>query len=160
MVYAATMSAYQRVMHWRLILKEFGTNIQHTAGVDNIVSAMISRQPYSSVDKYETITSNDQCRANQLFTISRSEISGYCFPLNILNVKIEQKKELIKFNSRLSTYILDRRSGYYKQAIDNAEMICYYGKMYTPQTLHRRVLYWYHFYIQHPGGIRLVKTIL
>ena len=45
LVYAATMSESQRVMRWRLILKEFGTNIQHIAGVDNIVSDTLSRLP-------------------------------------------------------------------------------------------------------------------
>ena len=31
MVYDVTLSEYQRVMRWRLILKEFGPNIQHIA---------------------------------------------------------------------------------------------------------------------------------
>ena len=43
MVYAATLSESQRVMRWRLILKEFGTNIQHITGVDNIVADTLSR---------------------------------------------------------------------------------------------------------------------
>ena len=34
-MYAATQSEYQRVMLWGPILKEFGPNIQHLAGVDN-----------------------------------------------------------------------------------------------------------------------------
>ena len=29
MVYSDTMSESQRVMFWKVILKEFGTNIQH-----------------------------------------------------------------------------------------------------------------------------------
>ena len=33
LVYAATLSESQRVMRWRLILEEFGPNIQHIAGV-------------------------------------------------------------------------------------------------------------------------------
>ena len=36
LVYEATLSESQRVMRWRLILEEFGPNIHHIAGVDNI----------------------------------------------------------------------------------------------------------------------------
>ena len=36
MVYAATLSESQRVMRCRLILEEFGPNINHIAGVENI----------------------------------------------------------------------------------------------------------------------------
>ena len=42
-VYAATLSEYQRVMRWRLILEEFGPNIQHIAGNANIVADTLSR---------------------------------------------------------------------------------------------------------------------
>ena len=34
LVYVATLSESQRVMRWQLILEEFGTNIQHMAGVE------------------------------------------------------------------------------------------------------------------------------
>ena len=66
MVNAATLSESQRVMHWRLILKEFGPNIQHIAGVEKIVVADTrSKFPYNSVNKYEPITMKSQCCANE-----------------------------------------------------------------------------------------------
>jgi len=51
LVYAATLSESQRVMRWRLILEEFGPNIQHIAGVDNIVAGMLSRLPSANNGK-------------------------------------------------------------------------------------------------------------
>ena len=42
LVHAATMSQSQRVMQWRLILEEFGPDIQHIKGEDNIVADTIS----------------------------------------------------------------------------------------------------------------------
>ena len=51
MVYAATLSEYQRLMHWKLILEEFGPNIQHIAGVENIVVDMLSRLPSTPSNK-------------------------------------------------------------------------------------------------------------
>ena len=46
------------------------------------------------------------------------------------------------------------------QAIDVVKIICYDRNIYVPQSLHIRVLYWYHLYINHPGGSILAKTIL
>ena len=43
LMYAATLSESQRVMRWRLILKEFNPNIQHISGMDNIVADAMSR---------------------------------------------------------------------------------------------------------------------
>ena len=48
---AATLSEYQRVMRWRLIIIEFGPNIQNIVGVDNIVADTLSRLPSTSVNK-------------------------------------------------------------------------------------------------------------
>ena len=82
--YAATLSESQRVMFWRLIIKEFGINIQHIAGVDNIVYDTLSRFPYRPSDKYEPCTRKSQCHNNELFALSRIENNEYCFPLLIL----------------------------------------------------------------------------
>ena len=79
MVYVATLSESQRVMRWRLILEEFGPNIQHISGVENIVAYMLSRLPSSPSDKYNPCTRKAQCRGNELFAIGRVEKNEY-FP--------------------------------------------------------------------------------
>ena len=73
LVYAATLSESQRLMCWKLILEDFGLNIQHIAGVDNIVADIIGRFPSTSVDKYKHITSKARCCANNLFATGREE---------------------------------------------------------------------------------------
>ena len=100
MFYATTLSESQRVMRWKLIIEEFGTNIQHIYGVDNIVADTLIRLPYMLSDKYEPFTRKDQCCTNELFNIGRVENNEDCFPQNMLNVKIEQQKELININSQ------------------------------------------------------------
>ena len=50
-------------------------------------------------------------------------------------------------------------SGYSKQDLDKAEIICYDIKIYVPQNLRICVLHWYHFYLNQPGGSILDKTI-
>ena len=42
MVYAATLSEYQKLMLWKIILEEFGPYIKHIYGVDNILSDTLS----------------------------------------------------------------------------------------------------------------------
>ena len=51
LVYAATLSESQRVMRWLLIIEEFGSSIQHIAGVDNILFDTLSRLPYTPSEK-------------------------------------------------------------------------------------------------------------
>ena len=52
-------------------LEEFGPNVQHIAGVDNIVADTLSRFPSKSSDKYESCTRKSQCCADALFTLGR-----------------------------------------------------------------------------------------
>ena len=90
-------------MRWQLIIKEFGPNIQHISGVDNIESDTLRRFPSVSIDKYNTSTMKYQCQTKKLFAIGREENIEDCFPLNILNVQRKIQKELRNINSKLST---------------------------------------------------------
>ena len=92
LVYAVTLSEFQRVMRWRLIIEEFGPNIQHIDGVENMVADTLSRFPSTPSNKYETCTRKYQFRMNELFVIGRVENNKDFFPLNILIVQREQEK--------------------------------------------------------------------
>ena len=159
MVYAVTLSESQRVMIWQLILEYLGPNIHQMYGVDNIVADTLSRIPSTSINKSKPFTRKSQCHANYLFAIDKLENNKDCFPLNILIVQREEQKEPINRNSKLSTYILYQVSGYSRKDLNYVNIICYDSKIYLPQTLHIRVRDWYHFYLNHPGGSRLEKTI-
>ena len=87
MFYAANLSENQSAMRWRLIIEEFGPNIQDIAGVDNIVSDTLSRLMSTPSNKYDPYTGKSRCCANESFAISRVENNEDCFPLNILIVK-------------------------------------------------------------------------
>ena len=115
-------------MCWRLVLEEFGPNIQHIAGVDNIVADMLGRLMSTPGDKNKSCTRKAQCRANELFAIGMEEKNEYYFPLNLLVLQREQQNELRNINSRLSTYISDQGSSYYMQELNNVKIICYDSK--------------------------------
>ena len=135
----------------------FGPNIHNAARVDNILPDTLSILSSTSVDKYKLITTKAQCCANRLFPIFSDENNEDFFLINILNVQREQNNYLRKLNSKLSAYILDRVSGYSKQVLNNSKIICYYRKIYVPQSLHRCVLDWHHFYINYTGESILEK---
>ena len=59
LVYAATMSESQRVMRWRLILEEFGPNIEHIAGVDNTIADTLSRHPSANIEDDNDFTNTE-----------------------------------------------------------------------------------------------------
>ena len=90
LVYAATLSESQRVMRWRLILEEFGPNIQHIVVVDNIVSDNLSILPSTHSNKYDTCTRKAHSRANESFALGRIEINEDYLSLNLLIVQREQ----------------------------------------------------------------------
>ena len=71
LVYAATLSSYQRLMCLKLILEEFGPTVHHIYGVDNIVYDMLSILPYTPSDKYDPCTSKQQYCENDLFEIGK-----------------------------------------------------------------------------------------
>ena len=83
LVYAATLSESQMVMRWQLIFEEFGLNIQHIAGVDNIVADRLSRFPSTPSDKYKPYTRKAQCCVNKSFAFGRIENNEDCFQLNL-----------------------------------------------------------------------------
>ena len=55
-------------MCWKLILEEFGTNIHHISGVDNIVADTLSRLMSTTFNQDKPRTSRALSSVNELFT--------------------------------------------------------------------------------------------
>ena len=156
LVHAATVSESQRVMRWRLLLEEYGPDIRHIKGVDNVVADAISRLPMANDD--EPSTDKVQSHMNELFNIgNRNNDNG--FPLDLSDVQRIQNLELNIRNSKLKAFIEDSKSGYYYDFIEDMKLILYKGKIYVPESLRGRTLGWYHHYLNHPGGDRLANTL-
>ena len=160
LVHAATMSQSQRVMRWRLILEEFGPDIKHISGEDNIVADAISRLPTANKDQNEICTDTLGPLSETLTELEQlvlEEDEG--FPLNLPAVQKAQQTELNKKNSKLKLLINDKKSGYNISTLDEIELVTYEDKIYVPKTLRKRTLEWYHYFLNHPGGDRLYNTI-
>ena len=72
-------------------------------------------------------------------------------------MKIKQNKYLINRNIKLSTYTMDNKSGYSKQALDGVKIFCWDRNIYVPKSLCVYVLDWYCLYLNHSGGSILEK---
>ena len=104
-------------MRWQLVLGEFGPNIQHISGVENMVADTLSRLSYTSVENYLPSTSESQCCAKELFSFNREENNEDCFPINLLifsrrNTKVEEKNEFQtqRIHFRSGVQLLQARS--------------------------------------------------
>jgi hypothetical protein len=167
LVYAATVSESQRVMRWRLILEEFGPNIEHIAGVDNTIADMLSRHPSANVEDNDDAAgtkeiSNEFDKVKQLYVANNNNNNNdnVAFPLTLALVYAELQIELQDDNSKINSYLNDINSRYEKREFDDVELVFYDDRIYVPSSLRRRTLEWYHHYLNHPGGDRLANTLL
>jgi hypothetical protein len=160
LVHAATVSQSQRVMRWRLILEEFGPDIIHIKGEDNIVADAMSRLPTANQNQreYSTVTlgsSDEKSGEEEMLAFEDDE----AFPLNLSLVRRTQQIELNQTNSKLKKLLNDKKSGYKVMTLNNVELVVNEGKIYVPISLRLRTMEWYHHFMNHPGGERLYKTL-
>ena len=160
LIHAATISQSQRVMRWRLILEEFGPDIIHIKGEDNIVADAISRLPTATKNQREsstvTLGSKDKkSTEEEIFVLEDDE----SFPLDLSLVRRTQQYELNKNKNNIKQLLNDKKSGYNVITLNDVELITFEGKIYVPLALRKRTMEWYHYFMNHPGGERLYKTL-
>ena len=160
LVYAATQSQSQRVMRWRLILKEFGPDIIHIKGEDNVVADAISRLPTAEQGQTEDCIDNQDLLSE---TLTEEELlileDDEPFPLTPFLVQREQQIELNKRNSKLKLALNKTNTSYSLSDVEGVQIVTHEDKIYVPQSLRKATMNWYHHFLNHPGSDRLYKTI-
>ena len=71
MVYVTNITEPQWVMHWRIILEEFVTDINKIDRVGNILSDMLRRSTFATKDQDNTSDRRYQLFENELFAIRK-----------------------------------------------------------------------------------------
>ena len=89
LVHSATQSEYKTVMHWKLVLREFGINMHQIAGFNSIVADTLSRFLYTNINKDELITSRDICCVNNQFSTRAEQTIGDGYPLYLFREGVE-----------------------------------------------------------------------
>jgi len=133
-------------MRWRLLLEEFGPQLTHIKGTNNIVADALSQLDISeedfSQDAFNGKLAADDEEFPDEFPLSYKEIAYRQGKDKALQKKPKKDPELYqkvpyKFSDR--TYKIINKG----------------GKIYLPKALQCKCAKWYHDYLMHPGETRL-----
>ena len=138
-----------RLIRWRMLLEEFGPTFEHVAGVKNVVADALSRLDMSKKSQDEL---NDTAEPTQLSYVTEKEIISESFPMSPIEIREHQLKD-----SRVMEYA--KNPEYRIRKIEGQELVTFKKKIYIPESLRSRIMYWYHTYLMHPGSTRMLNTI-
>ena len=151
----------ERVMRWRLILEEFGLDLQYTKGETNIVADALSRLPITeSPDESSIPTTYAMLHASNanFFGMEKAQTtSDDSFPLTLSKINQAQKadKSLLRLVQSSDQYALRT----FRRGETSFELIVRFDKIVIPKSLQSRTVEWYHYYLCHPGETRTEQTI-
>lgn len=148
----------ERVMRWRLILEEFGPQLNYIQGHKNIVADALSRldidQGKSNSNQNNTTTDQAEC-----FGLGKDDLpASDIYPVQFKLLQAEQQLD----KQLLSTAKKDNKNYTIKAFCGGGKtrhLICYKGKICIPTSLQARVVDWYHTTLCHPGMTRTEETI-
>jgi hypothetical protein len=135
-----------RVMRWRLIIEEFGPDLNYVKGEKNIVADALSR-----LELKDDKPSSDLA---MLYGLDETNIE---YPLTFTNIRIAQQADTSLRNEAASNpkYHLKSFHGGGKTEI----LICMNDKIVIPNKLQKTIVSWYHTQLCHPGETRTEQSI-
>jgi len=124
-----------RVLRQRLLLEEYGVEIEYIQGEKNVVADALSRLPTEEIFLFEE--DND-------------------FPLNLSLIAEQQLAD-----TSLTTALAAPKPVYTKTVRENVELYVHAKQtaIYVPVSLRASLLQWYHLTLQHPGVKRMQATL-
>jgi hypothetical protein len=173
-----------RVYRWRLLLEEYAPEIVYIKGIHNTVADAISQLEYNpeinltdeqtfanlrlpskgcrwkgftalwhSYNKKNPGTHGQDCNLNYVFANCSKEEEIYS--LTAQEVADAQRVDATIKQCFKSNHVFDK--DFEIRLVDETSVVCKNGRMVIPKPLQRRVVLWFHHYLQHPGHIRLKK---
>jgi len=140
----------ERVMHWRLLLEEFGPHLTYIKGANNIVADALIRLDISEEDF-------SQDALNGKLAADDDEFPGE-FPLSYKEIAYQQGKDKALQKKLKNDPELCQKAPY-KFSDRTYEIINKGGQIFLPKALQCKCAKWYHDYLMHPGETRLEFTI-
>jgi hypothetical protein len=160
-----------RITRWRLLLEEYGPTYAHIAGESNIVADALSLlekekdEPLSETEE-GLVLSHAMCAVEQdeaigmpetkeelVMNMNFDEMESEEFPMSPDIIAREQKKD-----THLKE-VMKKSDKFSERTIERSTVITYDGKIYIPQSFRKRILWWHHTYLQHPGTTRMEATL-
>ena len=145
-----------RVMRWRLLIEEFGPELEYIKGQKNIVADALSRldiAPSKTASTYEQLmTSNAECYASEV-----------TLPSTVYPVSFQLIHKFQNEDTKLQQILKDEKSVYqlkeFRGGGKTLSLICFNDKIVIPKPLQQRLVQWYHTHLCHPGETRTEATI-
>jgi hypothetical protein len=161
-----------RTTRWRLLLEEYGPKKIHIAGKNNIVADALSRLEKDEDEKFSKteeglVLSYAMCAVEQnearvmpetkedlihnIMNVDEMELEE--FPMSPETIAREQKKDThLKEAMKKSDKFSER-------TVERSTVITYDNKIYISISLRKRIVCWYHTYLQHPGITHMEVTL-
>ena len=139
----------ERVMRWRLLLKEFGPELKYIKVENNVVADALSR--------LEKSPNQEILNISELYDYNDKDLTDSAYPIRYHEIAKAQKTDA-KLQQNLFShkdYILDTFHGGDKDHC----LICQNNKICLPTTLEKKTVDWYHEMICHPGKTRTEHTL-
>ena len=145
-------------------------NLLYIKGETNISENYFSRitMAHHAHKLAEKNLKEDTCELLFLDSLFISD-NTYYFPLNIEDISFLLYPQIVEADQNLE--LQSESSTNIRTDLNKANLYCNYklvefinlvhcrDSIYVPQTLRRRVIKWYHCYLQHPGGDIIAQTL-
>jgi hypothetical protein len=129
--------ASDRVLRQRLLLEEYGAELQFIEGEQNVVADALSRLP-----------------TEEIFTFDKADDTD--FPLNLATLASKQHTDdylQLALQQHPENYVAKKMEGHTVYVHTPTQTI------YVPASLRAAILQWYHTSLQHPGIKRMQCTV-
>jgi len=139
----------ERVVRWRLLLEEFGPELTHVKGTNNVVADALSRLKMAG----EALSA--KAFANELANGEEDFPTG-C-PFSHEEMEFRQKKDRApqnKFRTQPELHVEKPRAF----SDGTCELIAENNKICVPKSLQHKCAEWHHLTLMHPGEQRLELT--
>ena len=144
----------ERVMRWRLVIEEFGPELNYIKGENNIVADALSRLNLLTDDEFAA----KYGEKGELFDFSDDTPEfPKDYPISYAQIEYEQKRDIELQEIAIRSALYDKEVR--KHSDKTYELITRNGKIVVPVVLQKRTIEWYHGVLMHPGEKRTELTI-
>jgi len=161
-----------RITRWRLLLEEYGPKYVHIAGKNNVVADALSRLEKDDIDNLSEVEeglvmSHAICalEINEARIMPRNKLE---LVKDIMHVKDMEEEEFPmspaiiareQTQDKKLKELMKKTDKFSEKQLERSTVIMYEDKIFIPESLRYRIVWWYHTYLQHPGQTRMEATL-
>ncbi len=145
----------ERVMRWRLVLEEFGPDLQYIKGEHNIVADAISRLDTDDHSAPQLAAMTTMVEQAEMFGSEKLPEGTFPLAYKVIQCFQQANKWLLNKLQKSDEYTLHTVCGGGK----TCSLIMHNNKIVIPEPLQPRIIQWYHDQLCHPRVNHTESTI-